>query len=237
LEQRLKNLVGRAWLAAFGWKVDGGKPAARKAVVVAAPHTSNWDFPFTLAVAWAIGLDIAWLGKDSMFRWPFAGVLRASGGIPVDRRAAHDVVAQVAARLRAADDLYVVLSPEGSRRHVDRWKTGFYFIAIEAQVPIVLGYLDYAKKRGGLGTTWTPSGDLSADAAHITAFYASVTGKRAERFAGVRIDLAAAEHHVNGRNERAATGGPDGRPERAWLAFFSGAPSVGWGGAPRGRRL
>ena len=192
LGRRLKNLVGRTWLAAFGWQVEGGKPAARKAVVVAAPHTSSWDFPFTLAVAWTLGLDIAWLGKHTMFRWPFAGVLRAWGGIPVDRRAAHDLVAQVAARLRAADDLYVILSPEGSRRHVDRWKTGFYFIAAQAQVPIVLGYLDYAKKRGGLGTLLMPSGDLAADAAHIVAFYAGVTGKRADKFAGVRLDLAAA---------------------------------------------
>ena len=188
--RRLKNLFGRTWLAAFGWEVDGGKPAARKAVVVAAPHTSNWDFPFTLAIAWTLGVDIAWLGKDSMFRWPVAGIFRAWGGIPVDRSMANDLVRQVAARLRDADDLYVVLSPEASRRHVDRWKTGFYFIAREAEVPIVLGYLDYRTKKGGLGTLFWPSGDLAADAAGIRGFYEGMTGKRAAKFAGVRLDLA-----------------------------------------------
>ncbi|MBI4956016.1 MAG: 1-acyl-sn-glycerol-3-phosphate acyltransferase [Myxococcales bacterium] len=188
---RLKNLVGRAWLAAFGWQVEGGKPAARKAVVVAAPHTSNWDFPFTMAIAWSIGLDIAWLGKDTMFRWPVAGIFRAWGGIPVDRRAKHDLVAQVADQLRAADDLYVILSPEGSRRHVDRWKTGFYHIAVAADVPVILGFLDYGTKRGGLGTMFEPSGDLAADAAAIRAFYQGKQGKLAHKFAGVKLDLTA----------------------------------------------
>jgi 1-acyl-sn-glycerol-3-phosphate acyltransferase len=184
LRTQVKKLVGSAWLRAFGWDVDPTRPPA-KAVVVAAPHTSNWDFPFTIAVTWSLGLDIAWLGKHTLFKPPFGALFRALGGIPVDRRAAHNLVAQVSERLREAGELLVIVPPEGTRTGGGRWKTGFYWIASEAQVPIVLGYLDFERRRGGFGTVLHPSGDLVRDGAVIRAFYRDIKGKHPGRFSEV----------------------------------------------------
>ena len=181
---RVKKLVGDAWLRAFGWSVDPTLPPA-KAVVVAAPHTSNWDFPFTIAVTWSLGLDVAWLGKHTLFAPPFGVFFRALGGIPVDRRGAQNLVAQISARLREAGELLVIVPPEGTRGGGGRWKTGFYWIATDAQVPIVLGYLDFAKKRGGFGTVLEPTGDLARDGEVIRAFYKHVQGKHPDRFTEV----------------------------------------------------
>lgn len=189
---QVKKLIGAAWLRAFGWQVDPGMPPA-KAVVVAAPHTSNWDFPFTIAITWALGLDIAWLGKHTLFKPPFGWLFRAFGGIPVDRRGAHNLVAQVSERLRDAGELLVIVPPEGTRSGGGRWKTGFYWIASQAQVPIVLGYLDFERRRGGFGTVLHPTGDLSRDGAVIRAFYKDVKGKHPERFSEVSFVDAKAE--------------------------------------------
>lgn len=185
--KRAKRLIGKTWLKAFGWEVDGGAPTVKRAVVLAAPHTSNWDFPFTLAVTWAIGLDIAWLGKRQMFVPGFRRVLKGIGGIPVDRSAKHNLVNQVADRIKASDRLLVLIPPEGTRARVARWKTGFYYIAVEADVPIVMGYLDFKKKKGGFGTVMHPSGDLSKDAETFRAFYKDIHGKHPELFTEVKF--------------------------------------------------
>ncbi|MBP6632526.1 MAG: 1-acyl-sn-glycerol-3-phosphate acyltransferase [Kofleriaceae bacterium] len=191
LATQVKKLVGRTWLRAFGWEFDPTLPP-RRAVVVAAPHTSNWDFPFTIAVSWSLGLDIAWLGKHTLFEPPFGALFRALGGIPVDRRAAHNLVAQVSERLRHADELLVIVPPEGTRTGGGRWKTGFYWIAHEAQVPIVLGYLDFGRRRGGFGTVLQPSGDLARDGAVIQAFYRDIQGKHPDRFSEVSFVASSA---------------------------------------------
>lgn len=183
--KRAKQIIGKTWLKAFGWEVDGDAPDVPKAVVLAAPHTSNWDFPFTLAVTWAVGIDIAWLGKRQMFIPGFRRVLKFIGGIPVDRSAKHNLVSQVADKLKAADNLFVIVPPEGTRANVGRWKTGFYYMAVEADVPIVLGYLDFAKKKGGFGTLFHPTGDLNVDAEVIRAFYKDIRGKRPSLFTEV----------------------------------------------------
>ncbi|MCX5746794.1 MAG: lysophospholipid acyltransferase family protein [Proteobacteria bacterium] len=181
---RIKKLVGDTWLRAFGWTIDPTLPPT-KAVVVAAPHTSNWDFPFTLAVTWSLGLDVAWLGKHTLFAPPFGTFFRALGGIPVDRRAAQNLVAQVSERLRDASELLVIVPPEGTRDGGGRWKTGFYWIAMEAEVPIVLGYLDFARRRGGFGTVLQPTGDLARDGEAIRAFYKDIKGKHPGKFTEV----------------------------------------------------
>lgn len=185
--KRVKQVIGKTWLKAFGWEVDGGAPDVAKAVVLAAPHTSNWDFPFTLAVTWAVGVDIAWLGKRQMFIPGFRRILKFIGGIPVDRSAKHNLVSQVADKLKSADNLYVIVPPEGTRANVGRWKTGFYYMAVEADVPIVMGYLDFGKKKGGFGTLFYPTGDLSTDAEVIRAFYKDVRGKRPDLFTEVKF--------------------------------------------------
>lgn len=170
-------LVGRAWLRAFGWHVEGGVPNVKKAVVVAAPHTSNWDLPFTLAIAWTLGVRIRWVGKHTLFRAPFGPLMRALGGVAVDRRRSHDAVTAIAELMDQYDELLLVIPPEGTRQKADRWKTGFYYIALAAHVPIVLGFVDYGQKRGGLGSVFYPTGVLEDDVATMRAFYADKRGK------------------------------------------------------------
>ena len=173
----LSGAVGRAWLRAFGWHVEGGVPDVKKAVVVAAPHTTNWDLPFTLAVAWTLGIRIRWVGKHTLFRFPFGPMMRALGGVSVDRRGSHDAVTAIAELMKQHDELLLVVPPEGTRDRADRWKTGFYYIALAADVPIVLGFLDYQRKCGGLGHVFRPSGVLEDDLAALRAFYANIRGK------------------------------------------------------------
>jgi 1-acyl-sn-glycerol-3-phosphate acyltransferase len=178
LLRRTRNAVGRAWLSAFGWEIEGGPPNVPKAVVVAAPHTSNWDLPFTLAVSWALDLDIRWVGKHSLFTVPVWGAfLRGLGGIGVDRRGRNDAVKSIAQVLKDRDRLLLLVPPEGTRGQARRWKTGFYWIAVESEVPVVLGFLDYGRKRGGLGEVFHPTGDIEADFERLRAFYGGIRGK------------------------------------------------------------
>ncbi len=185
--RRLRKLVGETWLAAFGWRVEGGVPDVQKAVVVAAPHTSNWDFPFTLAISFALDLDISWLGKHTLFKPPYGAFFKWVGGIPVDRRSRHDLVSQVVRVLNESDKLMVIVPPEGTRSKTARWKTGFYYIATGADVPIVLGFLDFERKCGGLGHVFRPSGDLAADMKQIAEFYSTVKGKHPERMSPITL--------------------------------------------------
>lgn len=173
----LKPMIGRLWLRTFGWQISGGVPPVRKAVVIAAPHTSNWDLTFTLAVSWALGLKIRWIGKHTLFKPPLGVFMRVLGGIPVDRRGRHNAVAATAALFAEHDDLLLIIPPEGTRGKASRWKTGFYYIASEAGVPIIMGFLDYKERMGGLGTLFHPSGNIQTDLGDIRAFYQQVTGK------------------------------------------------------------
>ena len=164
-----------------GWRVEGEAPDTDKFVVIAAPHTSNWDLPLMLAVAYMFRVRLQWMGKDDLFKGPFGWLMRAMGGIPVDRSKANNVVAQMVEIFRNADQLAVAIPPEGTRAKVRYWKTGFYNIAHGAGVPIALGFLDYARKVGGIGMTLHTTGDYEADLEIIKAFYAGVTGKFADR--------------------------------------------------------
>ena len=174
----------RAFLRLNGWQVQGTlAPAAAKSVLIAAPHTSGWDLPYTLMVAFCLRLNIHWMGKSSLFRWPFGPLMRWLGGIAVDRDKSSSLVAASAAAIVAADGpLQLVVSPEGTRGKTRQWRTGFYYIALEARVPIVLAYMDYEKKLSGLGPLFTPSGDVEADLAEIKRFYAPMKGRRSDQF-------------------------------------------------------
>lgn len=183
----LRRLVGRAWLRAFGWTIADEIPIAEKAVFVAAPHTSNWDLPFTLAVAWALDMDISWAGKTSLFKRPFGGVMKALGGVPIDRSKRGNQVESIADAIKTADRLYLVIAPSGTRSKRDHWKSGFYRIAQAANVPMMLGFLDYEKKRGGLAFTMEPSGDVAKDMERIRTFYEGVRGKHPERESTPRL--------------------------------------------------
>jgi len=167
-----------------GWKVEGAlPPQAVKSVLIAAPHTSNWDLPYTLMLAFALRLRVYWMGKQSIFRAPFGGLMRWLGGIPVNRSQSSNLVASSAQAMREAEGpMQLIIPPEGTRGRTRHWKTGFYFIAQQAGVPIVLAFVDFGRKVGGLGPLFQPTGDVDADMARIKAFYAPIQGKNADQF-------------------------------------------------------
>jgi len=175
--------LGRAVLALLGWDFEGTVPDLSRAVLIVAPHTSNWDFVVGMATALALGLDAHWLGKHTLFRPPFGRLWRWLGGIPVDRSARHSVVTQTVAAFARHDRMLVAMAPEGTRKRVDRWKTGFYHIAHGAGVPILPVYLDFARRRVGVGPRLMPTGDLEAEVARLQAFFRAFRGKKPTRAA------------------------------------------------------
>ena len=142
----LSRLAARVALRVSGWRIDGALPNLQKFVVIIAPHTSNWDFLVGVTVMFALGVRPAFLGKDTLFRWPFGVVMRWLGGLPVDRFAPHQVVDQVIARFHESEQLVLALAPEGTRRKLPAWRTGFHFVARGASVPIVPVALDYPRR-------------------------------------------------------------------------------------------
>jgi 1-acyl-sn-glycerol-3-phosphate acyltransferase len=180
----LLRALSVGFLRLAGWKVQGSLPSeAQKSVFIAAPHTSNWDLPYTLMVAFTLRLNIYWMGKASIFRFPFGPVMRWLGGIAVDRSKSNNLVAASAQAIQTAQGpLQLVVPPEGTRSKARYWKTGFYHIAASAQVPIVMAYMDYERKISGLGPVFVPTGDLEADMVRIKAFYAPFKGKNPGQF-------------------------------------------------------
>ena len=172
------------YLKLAGWKIQGTLPSgAEKSVLIAAPHTSNWDLPYTLMVAFSLRLTVYWMGKEQIFRFPFRGLMMWLGGIPVQREKSNNLVAASVEAIKAASGpLQLVVPPEGTRSKTRYWKTGFYHIAVGAQVPIVMAYMDYEKKISGLGPVFEPTGNIEVDMAQIKAFYANFKGKNASQF-------------------------------------------------------
>ncbi len=170
-----------AWFRQQGWTVQGTAPHPRKFVVIAAPHTSNWDFVYFLGAADGLNLDLSFMGKDSLFRWPLARAMRDLGGVPVDRSARHNVVDAMIAEFARRDEFMLTIAPEGTRGQVRQWKTGFYHIALGAGVPMVCGMMDYRRKVVGLGPALMASGDYEADMKILAEFYRSCTPKFPDR--------------------------------------------------------
>lgn len=174
---RVLQALGRALLRATGWRFAGAMPDAPKFVVIVAPHTSNWDFPVGLAAKWALMLECRFWGKDSLFRGPMGWFMRANGGIPVDRANRHAVVDVTIAAFAAAPRMVLVLSPEGTRKKVDRWRTGFWHVAKGAGVPICCVAFDFPSKTIRLGpTTTADEDDPEAGIARLQGYYAGVRG-------------------------------------------------------------
>lgn len=176
-------------LRLLGWKVDGQAPSEPKYVMIAAPHTSNWDFPVTLMTAFAMRLKLYWMGKDSLFPPVLGTVMRWLGGIAVNRARSGNMVQGTVDAFNSAKQLAVLVPPEGTRGKVTHWKTGFYYIAVGANVPIALAYLDFKRKTGGIGRMFYPTGDLEADMAEIQKFYAGITGKNPQHFSADNIQI------------------------------------------------
>ncbi len=185
--RRLRRSIARSFLAATGWQPEGSRPEPDRYVLIAAPHTTNWDFPYLLAFARIFDLEISWMGKSSLFHPPFGGIMRALGGIPIRRERSHNVVAAMVDAFAVRERLGLVVPAEGTRDYVDHWKSGFYHIARTARVPIVLSYLDYSRRRGGFGPVFHPSGEIKRDMDRIRAFYADKQGKFPERFGRIRL--------------------------------------------------
>ncbi len=179
---RLTRAVGRLLLRLGGWRLTGEFPDAPKFVVAAAPHTSNWDGLWAIALFLATGVDFHWMAKKELFALPLLGRLfRWLGGVPVDRQAPRGLVEQVVDQFREREAFLLVITPEGTRRRVERWKTGFYRIAHAAQVPIVLGFVDYPRRLLGIGPTFVPTGEMDREIAAMRAFFAQMTGRHPER--------------------------------------------------------
>jgi 1-acyl-sn-glycerol-3-phosphate acyltransferase len=165
---RILRLLGRAILAALGWHVEGEIPDIPRCVVIVAPHTSNWDFVIGLAALLALDLRVTWLGKHQIFRAPFGPLLRWLGGVAVDRSAAGGVVERAAAVLAPPHSVFLAIAPEGTRRKVEHWKSGFWRIARAAQVPIVPVAFDYRTRAVVfLGEPFLPTDDYAADLAAL----------------------------------------------------------------------
>ena len=187
--------LGRLWLRLFGWTLGPLPPEVPpRFVFVAAPHTSGWDLPFMLATAYALGIPISWFGKHTLFRPGLGRLMRALGGIPIEREASHDVVRRTAEMFRSAERLVLAVPPEGTRRKVEYWRSGFYHIALAGGVPIGLGFLDYGRKVCGLGLLIVPTGDVRRDMEAIRAFYRDIRGKHPERQSEPRLREEAADN-------------------------------------------
>ena len=170
--------LGRTVLRLGGWRMDGAFPDIPKLVMIAAPHSSNWDGLWGFAVKLAVGLDVKVLGKDTLLKIPLLGpVLRRMGVIPINRSAAQGVAGQMAKMIRGTDQLWLVVAPEGTRKLVERWKTGFWKIAHAADVPVLPVYFHYPDKVVGVGPTFDLSDDMAADIARIRAWYRPWQGK------------------------------------------------------------
>ena len=171
--------LARLVLKTAGWTCENVKPDADRYVAVMAPHTSNWDFFYFLAAGLVFGLNVRWLGKDTLFAGPLGPVMKWFGGVPVNRGAAKDIVPDAVAFLRRGEKAALAIAPEGTRSSVTRWKTGFYRIAVEADVPILLSWLDYPSRTAGLGPLFQPTGDMEADIQAMQEFYKPWRGKNA----------------------------------------------------------
>lgn len=175
--------LAQTLLATAGWTIHNEVPPdLDKFVVIGAPHTSNWDFVLTLAVAATVDIEFSWVGKHTLFRGPYGPLMRRLGGISVDRRKSQGTVQQLAEKLRVADQMALVIAPEGTRSRSGRWKSGFYHIAREAGVPIVMGFVDYARRQAGLGPTIDAVAAKRDVEAELQAFYGDKTGLYPDQF-------------------------------------------------------
>ncbi|BDG21777.1 lysophospholipid acyltransferase family protein [Thermus thermophilus] len=179
--------LARFLLRLFGWELKVAPPPSRKYVLIGAPHTSNWDFVVGLLALWGARIRARWLGKKELFKPPLGLLMRLLGGIPVDRSRRSNLVDQVAEILAREEEIAILITPEGTRGKAPYWRTGFYYMALKAGVPIALGYADFRRKEVGIGAYLWPTGDLRRDFEAIRAFYQDKTGLRPEKQGPIRI--------------------------------------------------
>jgi len=177
----IRQVVARGYWAVSRWKLRlEPLPAEGVGILIGAPHTSNWDFILMLAITWRAGVSAKFLGKHTLFRGPFGPLMRALGGIPVDRRDPRGLVEDIVGRVRAGERFYLVVTPKGTRSKVAYWKSGFYRIARDTDLPITLGFVDRTTMTTGLGTTFKLTGNVRADMDRVRDFYADKAGLKPE---------------------------------------------------------
>jgi len=183
------KILSLAVLKVSGWKLTGCIPEEKKMVIIFAPHTSNWDMPLAIFLAFARNLNPTWLGKNGIFRFPFKHIMKWLGGIPVYRSERKNMVEQISRKITEREKILLALAPEGTRKRVDHWKSGFYHIALNAEIPILCAYLDYHRKEAGFGPMVMPTGAQDADIAPIKEFYSQKSGRFPDKFnkKGIRL--------------------------------------------------
>lgn len=177
----LRRILARLYWTFSRWTLRSEPAPTRPSVLIGAPHTSNWDFVLMLAIAWRLGIPVRWLGKASLFAGWRGPIMRALGGIPVQRDDAARVVDEVVERVHAGEVFGLVVTPDGTRGGNEYWKSGFYRIARATGMPVTLGYVDRTTMTTGLGPTIDLTGDVAGDMDRIRAFYADKAGLRPER--------------------------------------------------------
>jgi 1-acyl-sn-glycerol-3-phosphate acyltransferase len=181
------TLLCRLYLKVIGWKTTQQEPIPAKCVMIAAPHTTNWDFPVTIAMARVQGIPIKFLAKAALFKPPLGWLMTAVGGVSVNRSSAHGMVAELAGEFGKHDVLHLIVPAEGTRSKTEYWKSGFYRIAREANVPVLLAYVDGPRKQGGFGPVVHLTGDVRTDMDVIRQFYADKEGLKPNNFGPVRL--------------------------------------------------
>jgi 1-acyl-sn-glycerol-3-phosphate acyltransferase len=186
----IANVV--SWLAKtilglFGWQVYGHLPSVSKAVVIGAPHTSNLDGVLMVLAALVLKANLKWLVKDSLYNTPLRPILKLSGAIPINRRVRQNAVEQAVEAFESAPRMLLALAPEGTRKRTEGWKSGFYYIALGAKVPICFGFVDYKRKLVGLADYIIPTGDIEMDMHKIKTFYETITPRFPENYGPIKL--------------------------------------------------
>jgi len=202
MQTNMLKTLSRFILSLLGWQLEANLPSEKKFVIIGAFHTSNWDFVIGILGMWALGLKASWVGKHTLFRGPLGPLFKRMGGIPVDRTLHTGFIRRVAELYQSRHQMALTIAAEGTRSRTEYWKTGFYFIAVEAGVPIALGYLDWGKKKVGIGTTLYPTGDIKRDFEVIRDFYRDKTGLRPEN----QGPIALPPKYGTDANQRSADG-------------------------------
>lgn len=177
------KLISKFIFKITGWKDVGEIPTElKKAIFIIAPHTSNWDFFVGRFYCWIHSIPIKLLIKEEAFFWPTGGLLKKTGGIPVDRKNARHIIPYVVDLFDNNDEFFFGITPEGTRKLTNKWKMGFYYIAVQAKVPILLSYINYKKKEAGIGGIFYPTGDMETDLKKIEEFYRGIPAKHPELY-------------------------------------------------------
>jgi len=182
------KIISKLALRLLGWRLDGKLPELDKYVLIGAPHTSNWDSVYGFLGAGAIGLRFKWIAKQSVFPGPLSPILKLFGGIPVDRTIRSSVIKRMVDLFNSREKFVLGIMPEGTRSKTEFWKTGFYYIATGAKLPIAFAFLDYGRKRVGIADLILhPTGNIKSDMKVIKNFYKGMRGKHPQRQGEIEV--------------------------------------------------